>query len=77
MDKVELYTTESCIYCHAAKDFFKQHNISYIERNITKDKEARKSLMMRGYRSVPLIVIGDHEILGFDEKELAQALKLS
>jgi len=77
MDKVELYTTESCIYCHAAKDFFEEHNISYTEHNITKDSEARKNLMKKGYRSVPLIIVGDQEILGFDEEELAQALKLS
>ncbi|MDF2592297.1 MAG: glutaredoxin [Clostridia bacterium] len=76
MKKIEIYTTESCSYCHAAKDFFRQNNISFTEHDITKDTQARKELMRKGYRSVPLIIIGDKEISGFDREELTTILKL-
>lgn len=76
MKKVEIYTSEGCKYCHAAKDFLKQHNVSFIEHDITLDLTARTELMRRGYRSVPLIIIDNLEISGFDMEKLSNALKL-
>lgn len=76
MNKIDIYTSESCIYCHAAKDFFRQNNITFTEHDITKDPQARRELMRRGYRSVPLIVVGDKEVSGFNKEELSNILKL-
>jgi glutaredoxin-like YruB-family protein len=76
MRNVELYTSETCVYCHAAKDFLKANNIGFTEYNITKDVQARKALMKKGYMSVPLIIIDGKIIKGFDKEELTQALKL-
>ncbi|MDF2531023.1 MAG: glutaredoxin [Clostridia bacterium] len=76
MRNVELYTSETCVYCHAAKEFLSANNIRYTEYNITKDVQARKALMKKGYMSVPLIIIDGKEIRGFDKEELSQALKL-
>jgi glutaredoxin 3 len=76
MRKVDIYTTESCSYCHAAKDFLKANNISFTEYDITKDSQARRELMKKGYRSVPLIIVDSVEISGFDRGELSQILML-
>lgn len=76
MKKIEIYTSESCSYCHAAKDYFRQNNISFIEYNITKDIQARRELMRKGYKSVPLIIIGNEEVSGFDKEKLSNILKL-
>jgi glutaredoxin-like YruB-family protein len=76
MKKVDIYTTESCVYCHAAKDFLTANNIHFTEYNITKDSQARRELMRRGYRSVPLIIVDNKEISGFDKGELSQVLML-
>lgn len=76
MRKVEIYTSDSCGYCRAAKDFLNLHNVSFVEHNITTDTKARKELINKGYRSVPLIVVDNIEITGFDRERLAEALKL-
>lgn len=76
MKRVEIYTSKSCGYCHAAKDFLAKHNISFVEHDITTDPNARRELMNRGYRSVPLIIVDNMEISGFDKEELTKALKL-
>lgn len=76
MKKVVIYTSDSCGYCHAAKDFLKQNKISFVEHNISKDTEARRELTKKGYRSVPLILVNDKEILGFDKEELIKQLNL-
>ena len=76
MKQIEIYTSETCSYCHAAKDFLRQNNISFTEYNITKDIQARSELMRKGYRSVPLIIIGDEEVSGFDKAQLSSKLKI-
>lgn len=76
MRNIEIYTSETCAYCHAAKDFLRQNNISFKEYNITKDLEARKELRRKGYMSVPLIIIDNDEISGFNREELKRILRL-
>ncbi|WP_279287724.1 glutaredoxin family protein [Clostridium tyrobutyricum] len=47
MSKVDIFTSSTCQYCHAAKEFFKENNVDYVEHNITTDAEARKDLMKK------------------------------
>lgn len=75
MKKIDIYTSESCSYCYAAKEYFKQKNISYEEHNITKDSESRRELMRMGYRSVPIIIIDGEQILGFNKERISSLLE--
>ena len=76
MKNVTIYSSSSCQYCIAAKDFFKRNNIDYTEKNISEDMEARKELMQKGVMGVPFIIIGDEEIAGFNEPKIKEALGL-
>jgi len=76
MKNVEIYTTPSCGYCHAAMEFFDENKVTYVEHDITKDKEAKRSLMKKGYMSVPVIVINGEEMLGFDKEKITGILEL-
>ncbi|SHH29881.1 glutaredoxin family protein [Tepidibacter thalassicus] len=76
MDKtVEIYTSNTCGYCHMAKDYLNEKNVKYIEHNISEDVNARKKLMKMGYMSVPVIVIQGEEILGFDKNRIDELLQ--
>ena len=76
MNKVEIYTSDTCGFCHEAKDFFKESNIEYIEHNISTDVEAKKELIKKGYRSVPVININGEEMMGFDKEKVTTLLGL-
>lgn len=76
MAKVEIYTSNTCGYCHAAKEFFEANGIEYIEHNVSKDVEARKTLIKKGIMSVPLIIIDGEEIMGFDEAKIKSLLNI-
>ena len=76
MNKVEIYTSNNCGYCHMAKEFFKENNIEYIEHNISEDLEAKKALIKKGYRSVPVIDINGEEMVGFDKEKVVAILNL-
>ena len=77
MAQVEIYTSETCHFCHEAKDFFVQNNIDFKENNISKDMEARKTLMKKGYMSVPVVIIDGEEMLGFDKERVSNLLHLT
>jgi glutaredoxin 3 len=76
MKKVVIYTSTSCMFCHAAKEFFKENNVVYTEYNISEDREAKKELIKKGYRSVPIIKVDDKELVGFDKDLISSLLEL-
>ena len=76
MKQVVIYTGEGCTHCHSAKDYFKQKGIDFIEFNITEDPAAGKFLRSKKVMSIPYIIIGDVEMIGFDEKKVLTALGL-
>ena len=66
--KIEIYGSEHCGYCTAAKLLFKRKGIEYEDIRISKDDDAVNAMMARsGSRSVPQIFINDRSIGGFDE----------
>lgn len=77
MKKVEIYTTPTCVYCKMAKDLFAKHNIPYVEYNVAEDAEKRNELISKsGQMGVPVIVIDDEMIVGFDEEKLRSLLNI-
>ncbi|MDW8802157.1 glutaredoxin domain-containing protein [Clostridium sp. A1-XYC3] len=76
MKKVDIYTSNTCGYCHAAMDYFQENNVEFTEHNISENAEARKELMKKGHRSVPVIVIDGEEIIGFDKERVSSLLGL-
>ena len=78
MSKVTIYTTPTCGYCQMAKAFFKEHDVTYEEKDVAVDASARKEMLdISGQMGVPVIDIDGSLFVGFDEKGLSNALKLS
>lgn len=63
--KVVMYSTESCGYCKKAKAYFNAKGISYSERDINKDKSARRQWEKLNGTGVPLILVGKNKMAGF------------
>ncbi|MBI4086976.1 glutaredoxin family protein [Candidatus Kaiserbacteria bacterium] len=75
---VTIYSTPTCHFCHAAKEFFKEHNVKYEDFNVAENMEKRKEMIeMTGQMGVPVIKIGDDIIVGFDEGKMRQLLGIS
>lgn len=66
--KIEIYSTPTCHFCHMAKDFFKANNVSFTDYDVQTNLEKRKEMVDKtGQLGVPVIVIGEKTIIGFDE----------
>lgn len=75
---VTIYSTPTCHFCHAAKEFFKEHSVQYQDFNVAEDAEKRKEMIaLTGQMGVPVIKVGDDVVVGFDEGKLRELLKLS
>lgn len=74
MPKVTIFTSSTCPHCKTAKDYLKEKGVEFEERNVQNDPEARKELIQKGYMGVPVIVVGDEEIQGFDKARLDELL---
>ncbi len=74
--KVTIYSSNTCGYCTMAKEYFKENNVSYEEKNISNDIEARKDLMSKGFMGVPVIYVDNEVIQGFNKAKLDELLDL-
>lgn len=79
--KVDIYTTPTCHYCRAVKEFFKYYKVKYTEKDVTKDKRALKEVVEKsGSTGVPVIVIDgkwSNAIIGFDQIKLKKSLNIT
>lgn len=74
---VTIYSTPVCHFCHMAKDFFKENNISFTDYDVASDAEKRQEMVeMTSQMGVPVIRIGDDIVIGFDESKLKELLGL-
>jgi glutaredoxin-like YruB-family protein len=70
-----IYSTPVCHFCQAAKEFFKENNVSYEDINVAENAEERQKMIeMTGQMGVPVIKIGDDVVIGFDEGKVKELL---
>jgi glutaredoxin 3 len=75
MSKVLIYTTPTCGFCKMAKAFFKKNNIEFEEKDVTTDDKFQKEMIEKsGQMGVPVIIIDDKIIVGFEQGEVSKAL---
>jgi glutaredoxin len=55
-------------------EYLSQKGIPYIEKNVSRDQEAVQELMSMGLRSLPVIVIGEERLSGFNPAAIDAAL---
>ncbi|EKD60670.1 MAG: glutaredoxin [uncultured bacterium] len=68
MKPVEIYTTQTCPYCIAAKALLKKKGVAYTEIDVGANPALRVAMTERaGRRSVPQIFIGGVHVGGCDD----------
>jgi glutaredoxin 3 len=68
MPKIQIYSTDWCPYCNAAKSLLDDKGVAYDEIDVT-EPSLRMAMVQRanGRRTVPQIFIGDTHVGGYDE----------
>lgn len=69
MKNVEIYTSPTCGYCHAAKRLLTRKGVSFAETDVIAHPDKRPEMVRRalGRQTVPQIFIGGSHIGGCDD----------
>jgi len=71
-----VYSTQTCPYCHIAKEYLKSKGFEFQEIDVSKDKaKAEEMIKKSGQMGVPVLEINGKIIIGFDRKAIDEALK--
>jgi glutaredoxin 3 len=73
--RVVIYSTPTCPYCKRVKDYLIRKGIPYIEHNVAIDRDAAKEMVKKsGQLGVPVILIDDEVLIGFNQTQLDRLL---
>ncbi|TAJ13325.1 glutaredoxin family protein [Patescibacteria group bacterium] len=72
---VTIYSTPTCHFCQMTKEFFAENNIQFTNHDVSKDLEKRQEMFnITSQMGVPVTVIGEDVIIGFDKEKLSELL---
>ncbi len=75
--KVTIFTTPACGYCRTAKAYLSQKKIRYTEIDVSRDQRAAADMVRRsGQSGVPVILIDNKPVAGFDKSRINRLLGL-
>lgn len=73
---ITIYSTPTCSFCNAAKQYLKSQDIEYTDIDVSQDIEAATQMVEKsGQMGVPVIDIDGDIIVGFYKPQLEAVLK--
>ncbi len=75
---VTIYSTPTCHFCKAAKEFFTEKNVAFINYDVATDAAKRAEMIeLTGQLGVPVIVIDGEAMVGFNREVVAGKLGIT
>ncbi len=72
---ITIYSTPTCHFCHQAKEYFTAKGWEFTDVNVGGNVEKQKELVAKsGQFGVPVIIIKDKVIVGFDRAKIDQLM---
>lgn len=70
-----VYSADWCGFCHAAKAYLDQKGVKYSEKDIEKKPAYAEEVFEKsGQMGIPVLIINDEVIVGFDRPKIDAAL---
>jgi len=75
--KVIIFTTPTCSFCNAAKRYLREKKIKFTNIDVSRDKSAAGDMQRKtGQTGVPVILINNRPIVGFDKPKINRILNI-
>ncbi|MDZ7762920.1 MAG: glutaredoxin domain-containing protein [Melioribacteraceae bacterium] len=75
--KVVMFSTQTCSFCNTAKRYFRENRIRFTDVDVSKDEKAARDMQRKtGQTGVPVILINNRPIVGFDKNKIDRMLNL-
>jgi glutaredoxin len=72
--RVVVYGTETCPFCAKARAHLKERNIAFADFDVAKSDKGKHDFAQLGGKAVPVILIGNRQLVGFDKDAMDAAL---
>jgi glutaredoxin len=72
--RVVVYGTETCPYCAKARAYLKERQVTFGDFDVAKSDKGKQDFAQLGGKAVPVILIGDRQLVGFDKDAIDAAL---
>jgi len=73
--EVKIYSIPTCPYCKMTKEYLRSKDISFVEYDVSQDQAALEDMVKAsGQTAVPVIVINQEVIVGFDRRRIDSLL---
>jgi len=73
--KVVIYSTKDCPWCKKTKEFLRANKIPFTNKDVGSNKKNAAEMMKKsGQMGVPVVVVGDKVIVGYNESKLRSVL---
>jgi glutaredoxin len=73
--RVVIYTTLRCPHCQHLKRWLKKNQVPFLDFNVARPGKMQKQFFKLGGSTVPLIMIGDRQFVGFNPNQLKAVLE--
>jgi len=71
MKDIKVYSTPTCPYCKMVKEFLSSKSVEYQDIDVSVSQESLDEMIsVSGQMGVPVVVIGDEVIRGFDKDKI-------
>lgn len=76
--KVIVFSTPTCSFCNAAKRYFREKRIRFKDVDVSRDHKAAMDMKRKtGQTGVPVILINNRPIVGFDKTKINRMLNIN
>jgi len=75
--RIIVFSTPSCPWCNKVKRYLKEKGFRYRDIDVSKDERAARDVVRKtGQMGVPVILINNRPIIGFNKAEIDRLLKI-
>ena len=72
--RIIIFTGASCPWCGKVKDYLNGKRFRFREVNVERDPDGARELQRRNIRGVPVVLINNFPIVGFDKGKIDKLL---
>jgi len=74
--RIIIFTGSSCPWCNRVKQYLKGKGFRFREVNVERDPEGAREMKRRNIMGVPVVLINNRPIVGFDKAKIDKLLEI-
>ena len=72
---LEIFTMDTCPYCHKVLDFLKSKSIDFIQRDVNLPENAQMLMKFGGKGQVPFLMDKDKKVTMYESDKIIEYIK--